>query len=378
MRAVTMFTFVALAEPLSKRANIYNTLALSAFCLLLYNPYFIMSVGFQLSYLAVLGIVYLYPRLFIIWTPSSWVMGQVWKITSVSLSAQLATFSLGLLYFHQFPVYFLITNLFVIPLAFIVLVSGLLMICVSFIPAVGSVIGGILTYAIKLLNGVVLITESLPGSLIKGVHLTTIQCYLLIAIVISFIVMFRFRKFALLYVAMFLASWFSIIGWNHWKSAQKAKMIVYNVRGRSAVDIIDKGQVYDFSDSVLREQPTLGDFQMKSNRIAHSGSEVMDTGNDSYTRNFSGGRLIQWNNVVMMQISDKNFSITENLSVDYLVISNNSLRNLDEVINMIDAHHIIIDSSNSMYVADNLIKEANELNRPAHSVLREGAFVTEL
>jgi hypothetical protein len=80
----------------------------------------------------------------------------------------------------------------------------------------------------------------------------------------------------------------------------------------------------------------------------------------------------------MLQITDKNFSLAENLSVDYLVISNNALRNLDEVIRMIDAHHIIIDSSNSMYVANDLIKGANEFNHRVHSVLHEGAFITEL
>jgi len=54
-----MFSFIALARPFGKQTNIYNTLAASVFFLLIYNPYLIMSVGFQLSYLAVLGIVYL-------------------------------------------------------------------------------------------------------------------------------------------------------------------------------------------------------------------------------------------------------------------------------------------------------------------------------
>jgi hypothetical protein len=252
------------------------------------------------------------------------------------------------------------------------------MICTSIIPVVVSVIGVILTYAIKVLNGVVLMTESMPGSLIKGVQLTTLQCYLLIAVLIAFIVMFRFRKFELLYVAVGLACWFSMIGWNNWKSLQKPKMIVYNVRGHSAVDIIDSGQVYNFSDSVLQGQPELGDFQMKSYRIAQSVNEVIHTDTYSFARNFSGGRLIHWNNVVMLQVTDKNFSITENLSVDYLVISNNALYNLNEVTRMIDAHHIIIDSSNSMYVANSLMKGANELNCPVYSVVHEGAFISEL
>src|SRR5690606_9892162 len=53
LRAVTMFSFVALARRWGQKTNIYNTLAASAICLLVYEPYLIMSVGFQLSYLAV-------------------------------------------------------------------------------------------------------------------------------------------------------------------------------------------------------------------------------------------------------------------------------------------------------------------------------------
>lgn len=377
MRAVTMFTFVALAQPLSKRTNIYNTLSLSAFCLLLYDPYLIMSVGFQLSYLAVLGIVYLYPRLFVMWTPSSWIAAQVWKITCVSLSAQ-ATFSLGLLYFHQFPVYFLFTNLFVIPLSFTVLVSGLLMICISFIPVVANAIGVLLSYAIKLLNGVVLLTEGLPGSLIEGVYLTTFQCYLLFGLVITFIMLFRLRKFALIYASFVLTCLFSVIDWNHWRSIQKPQMIVYNVRGHTAVDIIDKGSIYNFSDSVLIERPELADFQTKGNRIATSVNEIVNGDEYALTCNFSGGRLIQWDDVVMLQITERQFRQMEKLSVDYLVISNNALQNLEKVAGMIDARCMIIDSSNSIYVADNLMKEAACLNYPVHSVLHKGAFVTEL
>ena len=57
LRAAVMFTFIVFADSLSKKSNIYNTLAASAFCLLCYNPYWLWDVGFQLSYAAVLSIV---------------------------------------------------------------------------------------------------------------------------------------------------------------------------------------------------------------------------------------------------------------------------------------------------------------------------------
>ncbi|HYG19850.1 MAG TPA: ComEC/Rec2 family competence protein, partial [Ohtaekwangia sp.] len=125
LRAVTMFSFVALAKPWKQKVNIYNTLGASAFFLLLFDPYMIMSVGFQLSYLAVLGIVYIQPKMYLLWEPKHRLVDQIWKVTTVSIAAQIATLPLGLLYFHQFPNYFLLANLLVIPGSFIVLVGGL-------------------------------------------------------------------------------------------------------------------------------------------------------------------------------------------------------------------------------------------------------------
>src|SRR5690606_30371161 len=71
LRAVTMFSFLTLAKPWRRGTNVYNTLAVSAFVMLLADPWLVCSVGFQLSYLAVLGIVYFYPRLIPLWEPTS-------------------------------------------------------------------------------------------------------------------------------------------------------------------------------------------------------------------------------------------------------------------------------------------------------------------
>jgi len=64
LRAATMFSFIVIGQSTYRSTNIYNTLSASAFLLILINPFIITQVGFQLSYLAVIGIVYLQPRLY--------------------------------------------------------------------------------------------------------------------------------------------------------------------------------------------------------------------------------------------------------------------------------------------------------------------------
>jgi len=116
-----MFSFVAIGKAFDRNTNIFNTLAASAFCLILYEPMIVMQVGFQLSYAAVIGIVMVQPKLFNLITIRNRMLDWAWSISCVSVAAQLTTFPLGLLYFHQFPNLFLLSNLLVIPAAAVIL-----------------------------------------------------------------------------------------------------------------------------------------------------------------------------------------------------------------------------------------------------------------
>jgi competence protein ComEC len=61
LRAAVMFSFIIVARVSERQSRMYNTLAVAAFVLLCYDPYLLADVGFQLSFLAVLSIVYLQP-----------------------------------------------------------------------------------------------------------------------------------------------------------------------------------------------------------------------------------------------------------------------------------------------------------------------------
>ena len=103
-RAATMFSFIQLGLVLDRRASIYNTLAASAFVLLLVDPFLLFDVGFQLSYLAVTGIIFFQPKIYRAWHPPNRLLDYCWKLTAVAIAAQLTTFPISIYYFHQFPV----------------------------------------------------------------------------------------------------------------------------------------------------------------------------------------------------------------------------------------------------------------------------------
>lgn len=374
LRAVTMFSFIAVAKPFSRSTNIYNTLAASAFILLLYNPYLIMSVGFQLSYLAVLGIVYLQRPLYYLWEPQNRFIDWCWSITCVSIAAQIATFALGLLYFHQFPVYFLFSNLFVIPGSFVVLVLGIAVLALSFIPAAAAGLGWLLEWSIRILNAGVFAVEDLPFSLINGVYITTFQCWLLMGMIAAFIFLFEFRKFHWMLAAAALVLVFAGIQWQqYYQEIDRSRLVVYRVSGHGAMEWIHHGQSFFYADSLLIQDEERMRFHIRPNRIGN-GISVVTVNDPPRVREFKHFRYFDFDGVTVLWINQSKTELPNGMVADYLLIGNNGVKSLAQVVDHVKFRKIILDSSNSGWFEQRLLREAAEKNIPVHSVLKQGAF----
>lgn len=164
LRACTMFSLIIIASNINRRTNIYNTLATSAFLLLLINPNNLFETGFQLSYIAVYGIVFLQPRLAGLWPIKNKVGLFFWNLTTVSIAAQIVTFPLSAYYFNQFPTYFLFSNLVVIPAAMLLIPLGLCLLPFSQIPLLAGLISTAVKWIIKGVYFILSSIESFPNS----------------------------------------------------------------------------------------------------------------------------------------------------------------------------------------------------------------------
>ncbi|HWZ21278.1 MAG TPA: ComEC/Rec2 family competence protein, partial [Cytophagaceae bacterium] len=145
VRAVAMFSVFLVAGILKRNSGIYNTLGFSAFVILCFEPFWLLDIGFQFSFLAVVGIAYIYPILYS-WLETKNKMGnKLWSLVCVSLAAQIAVSPLSIYYFHSFPLLFLPFNMLIVPLSSLALYTG---------------IGGLMVYKIKLFaDFLFLITE---------------------------------------------------------------------------------------------------------------------------------------------------------------------------------------------------------------------------
>ncbi|MNK19054.1 ComEC family competence protein [compost metagenome] len=129
MRSCLMISCYYIMVLLQRKSDLLHSLALSAFVLLIVDSNQFFDVGFQLSYVAVLGIWWLAePIKKLFRKPKYWLEDFVYSITAMTFSAQIATLPLAIYYFHQFSLVSIFANLLIIPLSEIIIISSLLMV----------------------------------------------------------------------------------------------------------------------------------------------------------------------------------------------------------------------------------------------------------
>ena len=111
VRAVVMCMLMELGRLSGSKVFSMNTLSITALFMLLYNPFYLFDVGFQLSFVAVASILFFYPLLFAFLSFKNKIFRWMWSVLCVSMAAQLGTAPLVMYYFSNFSVYFLMTNL---------------------------------------------------------------------------------------------------------------------------------------------------------------------------------------------------------------------------------------------------------------------------
>ena len=148
VRAVVMCMLMELGRVSGGKALSLNTWGVAGFLMLLYNPFYLFDVGFQLSFVAVLSILMFYPLI------SRWVQTEHricrwgWGMVSVSVSAQLGTAPLVMHYFSNFSLYFLLANIVASILVPLIIAMG-------FLALLLSPLGVVHDWAVKALDGLV-------------------------------------------------------------------------------------------------------------------------------------------------------------------------------------------------------------------------------
>ncbi|MGB1204000.1 MAG: ComEC/Rec2 family competence protein [Chitinophagales bacterium] len=391
MRASLMFSFWIIALNKKHYINTYNIIATSAFFLLLSNPFLIKHVGFQLSYMAVIFIIWLQPKIYNVFTIKNKLLDYLWALTAVSIAAQLGTLPLSLYYFNQFPFYFLLSNMVVIPAAGLILSIGvLLFIFATFslllapFSYLAALVGDVLNWLIWIQNRLLFHINELPISSIKGLSISNLQFYFIYAMIISIALFLIYKqskhfRWALAFLVV-LAGLNAIYQYDI--QVQKG-IYVYHVNNATAIDFMNGKQSVIIADSGFYNNKKLALFNVQQNHTK-SGIKKQNMYKLKNDTIITHQKMSLWPPFIQfydkrVMLLDKNnkyaLEPTNDVEINYLVLTQNTSANLYKLAECVHFERVIIDASNSFWKTNKWIEQCKNLDIPYHNTREKGAFV---
>ncbi len=385
MRATTMFSFIILAKLWSRHTNIYNTLALSAFFLLFWDPYFLFSVGFQLSYLAVLGIVYLQPKIERLYIAKNFLMKKWWLLSTVSIAAQMATMPISLYYFHQLPTYFLLANWVVVPAAFWMMIGSFLVLCCSFhsFLHVASAFG--LEHLILGVNHFIFWLSTWPYSQIKGIFLSKEAVFLIYGGLIFVLSGFArrclqdFLKAGVIFLGLIF-----LWGANIFLQKRSTAVVIYSIPKHQAVAFYRKNKSIVWTDADLKKNSQKINYYImphqKAMGIMHTHFYALDTvkcTQNMEIQKFQGMFLTVFQGKMMVIIPQKIGPLPvlqQKIVVDFLFLDHAFPASLMTYGECFQIKQVIIGHRVQRKAWKKILKEAEKLKIVCHDLRTAGAW----
>ena len=392
LRSAAMLSLPILGKSLNRSPNMYNIIAASLVFILAMDPFLILDVGFQLSYLAVTGIIILYKPIYDLYVTSAWLPDKIWSILAVSVAAQLATLPITLYTFHQFPNYFMLTNIFVVPLSSLIIYVGIVALVTGYLPVVSVLCAKALIFLVWSLNSVIHLIEELPGSTIRGIFISAPVMLLLYLLIGSVFLFLTLRRITFLYLCITTAILVELLFLDaKIDRLESARMTVFNST-REAL------YMFSFQDKAvllyhamarngrisLNPNHDMAIAEMNANGIRFHRDYWLNTARrreeiaKSFVPVFVSGNFISFSGCrVAIAGSPVPKGFNHSVKVDLLVISGSPKIKLAEAIRIFHPAQIVIDATNSRYKTMQWVKDAVSLGVKCHAVTEHGAWQKE-
>lgn len=378
-RAAAMFTFVTFGNLMLRNTNIFHSLFASMFVLLAINPLLIFDIGFQLSYLALFGIVIFQKPILALWAPKFKIVRYFWELISVSFAAQLGTFPISIYYFGQFPNYFLLANMAVMLLSFVIVISGVVLLFVSFSSLLVSWVGILLIYEIKGMNYIIQTIEKLPFSVTSMIDYNIPQVLVLYVTILSLYLLFIKKRKKFFFLSLSFFSLFALIYvYDKVTCSKKEEIIVYSLNRGTAINFNHHGKSILLSDTITSKNTPQYQFAIENHeRKSHINSQCL-----SFSQNgdFPEQQFYKADNFIcfgkhsfyLLSRNQKLFPVGKKIRVEYLYLHGNPTIAPEKVMKSIHFEKVIIDESNSQYYENKWIEACQHHSIPFHSTRQSG------
>ena len=174
VRAVAMCSLYWIAQVYLLKIKLPSILGLVGVVSVVLEPMVVYDIGFQLSYIAVLGISVFFSFFKSLYPTKRTGLKLIIDSVCLSLSAQIAVLPLCLYYFHLFPSYFLVSNLISIPFLFVLLSVGFVVVLLVS-AEVSEVFTEIFSLVSDLFFGIIKLVSEAPFSPVRGIHISAVE-----------------------------------------------------------------------------------------------------------------------------------------------------------------------------------------------------------
>ena len=387
LRSTIMLSFVIIGDMLKREGVLLNSLAASAFLLLCIDPANLFNVGFLLSYCAVIGIVVLQRPIYNLFYTKLKFLDKIWELTAVTLAAQIATAPFSIYYFHQFPSYFWLSNLFMGPISTVVIIGGMVMLLVCFIPYINIGVAFCVKWMVYAMNFIVTRVENLPFSIIKGLYINTLEFVCLLIALLLLMMLIEHKKKFMMFGMLSMLLVFSVSQLTRSVCHRtQLSLTVYSMSKNTAIDFVCGTEHVLLCDTIVMNDPTLASFSIE-NHLIREGVYKNSTLLPLCCPNFENHYMKKCKNMLSfggktIAFFDKNSTFGVKLPsrphVDYFVVHGRNKIDLEKLLNSYIVDLLIIDGSVPDYLRSRIIEKADEVGQAYYDVKTAGAFVLRL
>lgn len=364
LRSVVMFSFLAIGNHLRRNGNIYHTLLVSMLLILLFEPYFLFDIGFQLSYLALFSILWLQPILKNIWNPKNKIIINIWNVLTISFAAQIGTLPLCLYYFHQFPGLFFVTNLIIIPVLSFIMIAGILVMILAVFIAPPLFLIQIFEKSIYILNKLIHFVASFDSFVIREISFNNYYLFAFyLWIIFAFIWLEKPNYLKLIGVlSTTIILQLSFI-YTKKEIQTQQEMIVYNMKKKTIITERNGKDINLFCNDDLLKKTS-------KNSIINS----YLVGNFSNVKKKTKIKNILFFNKKRISIIDSTGIYLKDKQPDILLLIESPKINLERIIKNLHPKIIIADASNSYPIQKYWKTTCMKQKIPFHSTNEKGYY----
>ena len=381
-RSATMFTFVAIGQLLRRNTNIFHSLFASMFILLIIHPLLLFEVGFQLSYLAVTGIVLFQPKMEALYHCRTRIGNYFWSLITVSVAAQLGTSPISIYYFAKFPNYFILSNLCVIALSFAVIITGITLLPFSPIPLITRYVSWALTKEISVMNHIIRFIENLPHAVTENIDYTFLQVVLLYGVIGCACILIYRKNRKVFWMTGVLFTLFCVsFSIRKVQLGSETGFLAYHIRKSSAWEFRQQGRMVLFSDSIRDESDDLYRYNVLNHaRKRHLQVTIVPMDTSQYDTPFlcKRGNFIRFNeeNYYVLTRNQKALAQYDNqgFAIDCMLLRQNPRMPPDKVLALLPFRRVVADGSNSAYYIDRWRSFCAENQIPFHYTGEENEY----